>query len=152
MGKVLLIMAKHTFLKKNQNTGWGHNITFYKGPFVWFAWKMTMLLAFPAKRQIYDLPCTLAIKMRDKKMATKYPTLFFEWIKKNPIVWSDNTLKIKRGSGNIQSVDLDCGIQATCPDWKWGKRWPLEPRMKELRIHDYTLLHPRIRLDRSSMK
>lgn len=97
MGKGLIIMAKHAFLKMNLNIGGGHSITFYKRSFVYFAWKMTMLRAFPAKRQIRDSPCTLAIKWEIKKMTTKSPTIFFWMRKKTPIVWSDNTLKTKRG-------------------------------------------------------
>lgn len=151
MGKGLIIMAGHTFLKENQNIGWEH---FAKDHLLGFAWKMTMLLAFPANRQIYDSPCTLAIKWEMQKWQQNLLRYFFEWKKKENTLLFDQTIhwRWREESGNMHSVDLDCGIQATCPDWKWGKRWPLEPRRKALRIRDYILLHPRIRIDRSSMK
>lgn len=115
-------MAKHTFLKKNQNIDRGHSITFYKRSFVCFAWKMNMLLAFPTKRQIYDSPCTLAIKWELKKWPKKSSMLFFLNEKKKLLFDQTIHWRWREKSGSIHSIDSDCGIQATFPDWKWGKK------------------------------
>lgn len=84
-----MIMAGHTFLKENQNVGWE---PFAKDHLLGFAWKMTMLLAFPANRQIYDSPCTLAIKWEIQKWQQNLLRYFFEWKKKENALLFDQTI------------------------------------------------------------
>lgn len=119
-------MSKHTFLKKKQKAGWGHSIIFYRRSFVSFAWKMNMLLAFPTKRHTLYL----AIKWERKKWQQGPLHFFFN----EKITYSFNqTINWRLRSLGIFTLL----IQAVFSDWKLGKRWPLEPKMKELRVLDY---------------